>query len=221
MPPPVQAILFDLDGTLIDSVHDLAQALTPLLKAEGLRPITPSELRGCLSYGLATMLEKAFAVCGRNLSGEETSALMGRFLPHYENLDPSPSCIFQGAISFLEQQKAKGIRLALITNKYEAATRHILHRLNLGSFFTVIVGGDSLPERKPHPLPLQHAMKALGVKADATIMIGDSPIDALAARDAEVPCIIMRHGYAATWPDDLPVLSFADTFEACDALLAR
>src|SRR5262249_47030220 len=126
MPANTFALLFDLDGTLIDSAGDLAQTVNAILLADGLPPLTLAQITGCLGDGLRMLLVKTFALQGRSLSEADIARLMPEFEKTYRAIQPQPSCIYPGVIDFLKAQKARGIKLGLCTNKYEEATLRIL-----------------------------------------------------------------------------------------------
>lgn len=199
-----KAILFDLDGTIIDSLSDLQKAINGLLVEEKRRPLDHEEIRACTGDGLRIMLGKAFSMTGQALEDKALEALMPRYLAIYAAITPQPSCIYDGMLAFLAEQKKAGIKLGLCTNKHEVSTRRIMRQLELDTFFDIMVGGDTLIEKKPHPMPLLHALKICGVTSDEAVMIGDSPNDTRAAAAAGMPSILARYGYTPDWPVDAP-----------------
>jgi phosphoglycolate phosphatase len=205
-----KALLFDLDGTLIDSLPDLQATLNTLLRQEGRRELTSEEVMRATGDGLEAQLERGFAATGMALTREQVAALIPRWLAIYAEIVPQPSCIYPGMLDFLQNQKQAGIRMAVCTNKRESASVRILQQLDLDGYFSAVIGGDTLPERKPHPLPLLHALEKLGVGAKDAVMIGDGPNDCMAAAAAGIPCIIVRYGHAASWPGDLVPVAFID-----------
>lgn len=199
-----KAILFDLDGTIIDSLYDLQKAINGLLAQEKRRPLTLPEMRACTGDGLRIMIGKAFEMTGDAKSDDAIAKLMPTYLDIYAGIIPQPSCIYEGMLDVLKSQKAEGIKLGLCTNKHEVSTRRIMRKLELDIYFDVMVGGDSLAEKKPHPLPLLYAMEKLGAEKNETIMVGDSPNDTVAAQAAGIPSIRATYGYTPEWPIGAP-----------------
>lgn len=214
-----KAILFDLDGTLIDSAIDLREVTNATLARSGARALNLEEMKTCLGDGLQRMLEKAFALANHKPSADAFEEAMADFTARYAAQKSSPSIIYPGTVDFLQDQKNKGVCLGLCTNKYESATQRILAELGLLNFFDVIVGGDTLAELKPHPLPLLHALEKCATSPCDAVMIGDSTNDLLAAHAANMPCVILRHGYGHNLPANVPI-TFAYDIADCAAKLA-
>lgn len=202
-----KALLFDLDGTLINSAPDLQRAINAALATIKARPLTIDETHACLGDGLAVMLEKALRLTG--VTGHTVEEMMPTYTSIYAGIRAEPSCIYPGVREWLAEEKQRGTHLALCTNKNEKPARRILGDLDLVSFFDVILGGDSLPQHKPDPAQLIHALQAFAVKPADALMIGDSINDALAAQALGIPCLILKHGYGLPGLAELPVV-FAD-----------
>jgi phosphoglycolate phosphatase len=207
-----KAILFDLDGTIIDSAADLQATMNTLLAQEGCTPISLDEMKACTGDGLQVMLEKALRLTG---GVGDVQSLMPRFLSIYEGIIAKPECIYPGMLRWLQDEKLAERKLAVVTNKHEAATRRILKQLSLDGYFDSIIGGDSLSQRKPHPMQILETLRRLNVSGDDAVMIGDSPNDACAARDAGIPSIILRYGYNDNWPDDVQPSAYANHVDEC------
>lgn len=193
----VEAVLFDLDGTLVDSALDIACSLNVFL-AEIARPPLPLEaVKGMIGEGAATLIARALAATGDVPSPEAVQALTTRFLALYEAAAANLTTAYPGVAAALGQLKGAGLRLGLCTNKPERATRLLLAALALEPLFAVIVGGDTLEGvLKPDPRPLQHALNGLGATADRAVMVGDSLIDVKSARAAGMRVLVRRGGYA-------------------------
>lgn len=202
-----KALLFDLDGTLIDSAPDLQRAINAALATIKARPLSIDETHECLGDGLAVMLEKALRLSGA--TSHTVDELMPTYTSIYADIRAEPSCIYPGVREWLTEEKQRGVRLALCTNKNEKPARRILGDLDLASFFDVILGGDSLPNHKPDPAQLIHALEKTAVTPADAIMVGDSINDALAATRLGIPCLILKHGYGLPGLAQLPVI-FAD-----------
>ncbi|MBY0428488.1 MAG: HAD-IA family hydrolase [Alphaproteobacteria bacterium] len=219
MPHRFKAILFDLDGTIIDSAGDLQTTMNVILGQENRRPISLDEMKACTGDGLQMMLDKAMRLTGQPADAAMIAQLMPRFLSVYEGIEAKPECIYPHMAEFLQDEYMSGTKMAVVTNKHEAAARRILKQVALDKFFDVVIGGDTLSQRKPHPMPVLHALRELKISQDDAVMIGDSPNDALSARDAGVPSIILRYGYNHDWPANLKPSAYANHVEECRVAL--
>jgi phosphoglycolate phosphatase len=191
---PLSAIIFDLDGTLVDSARDLRDAANILLAEEGLRAVTLGETKAMIGDGVARLVERALAATGGDLA--RLPVLAERFLAIYEANASRHTQAYPGVPDTLDVLKRLGLRLAVVTNKPRSATMHILDTLRLAPFFDTVVGGDTLPERKPHPAPILLALKQLGVGPEAALMVGDNYHDMRAARAAGVRAFAVTYGYS-------------------------
>jgi phosphoglycolate phosphatase len=192
--PPLKAILFDLDGTLVDSVRDLRDAMNVLLAEEGLRQIDLDETKSMIGDGAAKLVERAVSAMGGDLS--RLPALVARFLQIYEANASHHTESYPGVVETLAGLRGLGIPLAVVTNKPYAATIDILEALGLRTYFDAVIGGDTLPERKPHPAPIVAALNHLGVAPEAALMVGDNYHDVQAARAAGVRAFAVTYGYS-------------------------
>ncbi len=213
----MKAAIFDLDGTLIDSAPDIRAAANTVLAAEGLAPLSLAEATGFIGAGAGVFVERMAAARLAAPDPERTAAMLAAFIGLYEGAvhltRPYP-----GAVPALEALAQAGWALGLVTNKPEAPARAVLAHLDLARFFPVVVGGDSLPQRKPDPAPLHHAMAALG--AQRTIYVGDSETDAATAQAARVPFALYTEGYRHTPPEALPHDFAFDDFAALPRWMA-
>ncbi len=157
----IQAVIIDLDGTLVDSAEDLRAALNKLLGELGLRAIELREVKGMIGDGVLKLVERGLIAA--NGDPAQKDALLGRFLEIYQANPATLTRCYPGVIETLRVLRDKNFRLAVVTNKPVAATKKILEALSLAEFFTVVVGGDSVAERKPHPAPVLEAARQLGV----------------------------------------------------------
>ena len=215
------ALLFDLDGTLVDSVPDLAAAVNKLLAELGRPALGEARIAAMVGDGVAKLVERALAASG---AGIPLPAALDRFLAFYEAEPTRLTRPYPGVPGVLAELAAAGWRLAVCTNKPERATRAVLGGLGLDRFFGVVLGGDSLAARKPDPAPLLLALDRLGSASADAAMIGDHRNDVLAARAAGMPVIFARYGYgAATLGHEAPdavIDSFA-TLPAALRLIGR
>jgi phosphoglycolate phosphatase len=189
-------ILIDLDGTLIDSVPDLAYCVDEMMKQLGM-PLRGEEAVGnWVGNGVQRMVERALI---NDLDGMPEPELMEKaypiFLDLYKDNTSKRSCVYEGVVEGIEWMKAQGYRVACVTNKAEAITIPLLKDKGLYDYFEVVVSGDTCEEKKPHPMPLLHAAEQLGVAPENALMIGDSKSDVKAARAAGFHIFCMTYGY--------------------------
>ncbi len=187
--PP--AALFDLDGTLLDSAPDLLAAANATLAARGRAPLTLEQLRPVVSKGSRAMLAVAFP----ELESDARETLLPEFLRHYESVIGQHSQLFDGVAELLQRLDDNGTVWGVVTNKPEYLARLILPQLRWEQRCAVLIGGDTLAERKPHPLPLLTAAKRIGIAADACVYVGDDERDILAARAAGMRSVAVLWGY--------------------------
>jgi phosphoglycolate phosphatase len=191
-----KAILFDLDGTLVDANPDLAEAVRRTL-ADICEPMRSDEEVGrFVGKGVAVLVERALNVGRRVHDKAEIDAALQRFLLHYAAVNGQRATVYPHVREMLTILRERGIACACVTNKAETFTRPLLEMLRLAGFFGSVVGGDTLPQKKPDPEPLLHACRELGVWPQQALMIGDSENDALAARRAGIPVWLVRGGYS-------------------------
>lgn len=193
--PRLQGVIFDLDGTLMDSVADLRQALNVTLAGQDRRELTLNEVKSLVGDGLGPLLQRAFALTGNAASKDDISALFPVFIRNYHNVKPDPSQLYPHVVETLQMLRELDIKIGLCTNKLETATLRLMQELDLTQYFGFIAGGDTFPEHKPHPNHVRGVMTQLKVPAAGCVMIGDSPNDVLAAHGAGIPCLVMTHGY--------------------------
>jgi len=190
------AIVWDLDGTIVDSAPDLAAALNTLLDAYGKPPICEASVRRMIGNGVAKLIERGFAESGLVVGETELQSLQPEFMSIYSGRATQLSELYPGARSAIRAFHESGVSQAVCTNKPEMVSRTILHHMNLTQYFEFVVGGDTFAHRKPHPLPLQSCLKALETNVDSTLMIGDSAVDADTARAVGMTIGLVTHGYA-------------------------
>lgn len=192
----VRAVVFDLDGTLIDSAPDLRTALNRLLTEENRRLLALDEVKMMIGDGAHKLVERGFAATGRAAGTGDLEVLTGRFLAFYEGHAAEQTRVYPGAAAALEALRGAGYGLGLCTNKPHAATLEILEALGLEGYFQVVLGGDSLPGvRKPDPRHLLAAVERLGAGPRQAVMVGDNRNDVAAARGAGMAVIVVSFGY--------------------------
>ena len=195
-------LLFDLDGTLVDSAPDLATAINKMLLSLGLTTFPQEIIRGWVGNGAKTLVERALqhslndhTILDEKLSAARTDKALAIFLDYYQQCLCVESTLYNGVKETLLALKTQGYRLAIITNKPTEFIEPIITGFGLEGLFELQLGGNSLAERKPHPLPLIHACKTLKVLTGQCIMIGDSKNDILAAKAANIQSIGLTYGY--------------------------
>lgn len=189
-------IVFDLDGTLLDTHADLIVSLNQTIAALKLPPVSYDDVTHLVGSGAQVMIERACKLHGYVLTSEELPALLQRFITHYSEAMPGATQPYPGLISALTMLKSKGYKLAVCTNKMESLARTLLDRLDLTHYFEAITGGDTFAVRKPHAEHLIGTVERAGGDIAHTVMIGDSVNDILVARNAGVPSIAVPFGYS-------------------------
>lgn len=197
----IHAVVFDLDGTLIDSAGELRAALNRALGALGRRPLSHREVTAMIGDGIVRLTERALAATGAPLAGQALDRAVGTVRDAYAGMPPS--ALYGGARETLADLAARGIALALCTNKPIDATRQILDQLGLAALFQAVAGGDSYPTKKPDPMPVRGLLAQLGVAPTAAAMVGDSSNDILAGRAAGLTTVAVSYGYSLAAPHEL------------------
>lgn len=189
-------ILIDLDGTLVDSVPDLAFSVDAMMDELGLPTRGEPAVRNWVGNGVERLVKRALI---NELDGEPDPDLFARALPAfmrvYQNNTSQRSRLYPGVLEGLDQLQARGFRLGCVTNKAERFTLPLLRDKGILDRFALVVSGDTLEFSKPHPAPLLHAAEALGVAPEASLMVGDSRSDVKAARAAGFRIVCMTYGY--------------------------
>ncbi|WP_170337423.1 phosphoglycolate phosphatase [Ruegeria arenilitoris] len=212
------AIVFDLDGTLVDSLADIAAAANRMLADQGYAPLPEETIRGFVGNGLPKLVERVILHCG--LSIERHSELTQVTLNHYSQASSAITRPYPGVKDALRRLRAANIALGVCTNKPEAPAQHILEVLDLAQFFDVVIGGDTVKSRKPDPAHLTATFEALGTN-DARVFVGDSEVDAETAQRAQVPFILYSEGYRKSPVSELPHLASFDDFALLPDLAMR
>lgn len=190
--PGIQAVLFDLDGTLIDTAPDMGGALNNLLIEENLEPLPLERIRPLVSQGGLVLTRLGF---DGKVAESQIEPLRQRFLHHYRATLANNSRLFDGYDSILENLEKRAIPWGIVTNKPEWLTLPLLEQLGLAQRCAVVIGGDTLAERKPHPLPLQVAAERLGLSCGQCLFVGDDERDVIAGRAANMKTLVAAYGY--------------------------
>ncbi len=201
----IELVMFDLDGTLVDSAPDIAAIVNNILEEEGLPEVSLPMIRSWIGYGARHTVSTAYiyssARAGKDHPVEPSSLIFDRLMARYSALHSANcgvrSTVYPGVPEALEQLRRLSVQLAVVTNKEESFARELLLSVGLARWFSVVVGGDTLTTRKPDAAPLRHCLAMHGVSADQALMLGDSAVDVKAARAAGVRAVLVRYGYSA------------------------
>jgi 2-phosphoglycolate phosphatase, prokaryotic len=216
------ALVFDLDGTLVDSLPDLRAALNEMLREVGRRELSPSEVRSMIGDGTHALVPRALRATGevidRSLILENAHE---RFLNFYEAVPTKLSRLYPGVAKTLESLVESGTHLAVCTNKQQRATLAVLEGFGIAQYFEAIVGGDCVPFHKPDPRHLLAAIEQLHVDPNEAIMVGDNENDYAAARGAGSRVVLMRYGYLRVPAESLNPDAWLSDFSEIPNTLAK
>ncbi|WP_407070670.1 phosphoglycolate phosphatase [Paraburkholderia rhynchosiae] len=204
-----RAVLIDLDGTMIHTAPDIVEAASRMLAEFGAPPLPFGTVSGFIGKGVPNLVRRTLeaAELDRRVDVSEALAVFHR---HYEETNGCIGHVFPYVVTGLAELRRLGYRLACVTNKPEALAAPLLLMTGLASYLDVLVAGDSIDSMKPAPEPLWHACRLLGVDAECSVLVGDSPVDVTAAKAAGLPVFIVSYGYGG--PDGAAALQ-------CDALI--
>ncbi|MCQ8897602.1 phosphoglycolate phosphatase [Limnobacter humi] len=192
----IRAILFDLDGTLLHTVPDLAAAVNAMLRDLALPELDEATVATYVGKGAENLIHRSLT---GSLDGRADAALFEKanaiWHAHYEQINGQHAEFYPGVLEGLEAFAQAGLKLAVVTNKPERFTGPLLARSGIACYFSVVIGGDTFERKKPDPLPVLKACERLGVSPSEALFIGDSLNDAQAARAAGVPCWLLPYGY--------------------------
>ena len=213
MPFPFQALVFDLDGTLIDSAPDMTRVLNRTLAEFGRPALTEAQVRTMVGDGSAMLVRQAFAATGAPLEGEAVQPVLSHYLDTYYD-DAEPPVLYAGVAETLAALAGRGVRMGLCTNEPERVTRKLLGMLELEGLFDAVAGGDTLPVKKPDGRHLTWVLERLDATGQPVraAMIGDNANDVKAARSAGVPVVAMSYGYPRMPVEELGADLILDRF---------
>jgi phosphoglycolate phosphatase len=194
-------VLFDLDGTLVHTAPDIADAVNRVLALRQLPEVPEAWVRSRIGHGSRQLLAQAHATATRLLAGEEQPAplpaLIEEFARHYADCVGRRGRIYPGAMTALAQLRRSGVKLALLTNKEERFARRVLEQHGLAGRFDLELFGDSLAAKKPDPLPVRHALERFKVAPARALLVGDSAIDVRTGHNAGIPVWAVSYGYGS------------------------
>jgi phosphoglycolate phosphatase len=194
----LKGVLFDLDGTLLDTLADIAAALNRTVTEQGWAPFTDDEVRAMIGRGSPILIQRSAAARRQVITAAAEAALVQRFFHHYEEMEgmhQSSAKPYAGAIESLRALHVHGVRTAIVTNKQRRFAVKLIQRLGLSPWIDLVVGGDTCERRKPDPQPLLFACEALEIQPAQGLMVGDSINDVDAARAANMAVVCVSYGY--------------------------
>lgn len=214
------ALVFDLDGTLVDTAPDILGALNFVLAREGRRPVTRADLRHLVGHGARTMFAEALAITGGPVVEDRLIALIDDYIAHYRAHIADESRPFPGVPETLARFVQAGARLGVLTNKPQELAVPLLETLGLAPYFAAIHGAGRFSYSKPDARVFHHVVDEMGGRGAGALMIGDSTTDAKTARAAEVPVILLTYGYTPDPVETLGADAIADEFVELPVLVA-
>jgi phosphoglycolate phosphatase len=217
-------IVFDLDGTLVDTAPDLVRALNETMDLEGLPRVKIETVRDLIGHGARVLIERASALHGVTFSATRLDQLTTEFVSFYAADIARESRPFDGVLDALDVLAGLGAKLAVCTNKRTALSVQLLNALNMSDRFSAIVGADAVAERKPHPDHYRAAVARAGGVVRRSVMVGDGAADVASARGAGAPVCIVSFGYCDVGAErlgaDVLLHRFSELAPACRRLLA-
>ena len=218
------ALLFDLDGTLVDSAPDICASINKVLEGMGRPRIGVSDIKSLVGFPAPVLVEKALKITEPAGNNYDIDFLLSGFLEEYRSNPCEHTVMFPGARDALERYNAAGIRLGICTNKPETTCFPVLEALGLRQYFAAVVCGDTLTHRKPDARHVFHTLDLMGAEPNNAAFIGDTEIDIQAAKNAELPNICVTFGYSQIPFDEIGADALIDHFDQLDdalSLIAR
>lgn len=206
-------IIWDLDGTLVDSAPDISIAINHVLHNNGLPELSLAQVRTMIGNGVGALIRRGFKAVGHPVAGDELHKMETQFLKQYVPNAANKTSLYPNVKETLARFAQAGFAQGICTNKPVAPTQAILKQLGIEHYFAAVVGGDSLAVKKPSPEPLYECMEILGANSSNTVMIGDSAVDSAAAHSAGIPLVFISHGYCHVTPSELRASLLIDRFE--------
>jgi len=215
-----RAIVFDLDGTLIDSAPDVRAALNLLLAEEGRPQLSLPQVQDLVGEGATALIERAWAATGTAAAPDRVKPLVERYLAHYRACPADHTLVYDGVAELLEGLRARGDLLGICTNKPHRMTEIVLEALDLSRHFAAVLGGD-FPRRKPDGEHILETIRRMGAEGRPALYVGDSITDVRAARNAGLPVVAVDWGYARMNPLDLGADRLISSFAQLPAVIAE
>jgi phosphoglycolate phosphatase len=219
---PFRAVIFDLDGTLVDSAPDIREALNAGVALLGGRTLGLDEVHGMIGGGSRLAVQRALAAIGKPSVDEETNErVFAEFMRTYRRVTAYGRGLYPGAADLLAELRGEGMRLGLCTNKPEEVTDIAVRALEIHDYFDVVVGASDAVPKKPDPAMLMTVLQRLDVGIRDAVMIGDSAADVGVARAAGMPVVVLRHGYSKGPPEALGADIVIDSLAGVRGALTR
>ncbi|MCH7805892.1 MAG: HAD-IA family hydrolase [Proteobacteria bacterium] len=193
-----ECVIFDLDGTLVDTAPDLLATLNVLLGELGRRPLTLPEIKSAIGLGAKALLRNGANLTGEPLSEDQIEALFVKYIAYYSAHIADHTTPFPGAVEVLEACREAGVKLAVCTNKLDSLSHQVLAALRLDGYFDAVIGSDTLGVQKPDPETVLEILRRTGASPEKTLFVGDSQTDLETARAAGVAVVLVDYGYSAT-----------------------
>lgn len=221
VPCPFEALIFDLDGTLVDSAPDICNAANRALGANGRRELTLEEVKVLIGKGARELIKRALELTGAPGTEEKIDQIHQAFIATYADHPADNTTVFPGVIEALENLEADGVAMGLCTNKPTKTTPPVLDALGLTRFFKVVSCGDAVPHKKPDGRHVRLVVEELGATVETSVMVGDSENDIFAAIDAGVKSIAVTFGYAHAPAEELGANALIDHFDKLPEALLK
>lgn len=217
----LEALIFDLDGTLVDTAPDLHAATNHVLGLIDRPPISMADLRAFVGHGAMNLIERGVAATGVAVDGDTLKRLHKQFLDYYGDNISDHSVVFEGLLSVLDKAQTHGLKMGVCTNKVERLSHKLLTELDMMQRFGSLVGGDTLAVMKPDPAPLREAATRLGVNPKNIMMVGDSETDIRTAQNAGVPVLAVSFGYTSQHVSAYAPTHIIDHYDEAWPIIAR
>jgi phosphoglycolate phosphatase len=214
-------VIYDLDGTLIDSAKDMQVAVSRVLADHGLPPVTEDDVRIFMGQGSKVTMDKAFTKYGKTLDDEALSAVTREFVRYYEADPVGHTTAFAGVPEVVGRFDKIGLKQGVCTNKFERPSRMILEHLKLMPPIAALAGADTFPVRKPDPRHILMLVERMGRTPEKAVMVGDSIHDVEAAHAAGLPAVLVSWGYTARPASELGAEAVIERFDALPQALER
>jgi phosphoglycolate phosphatase len=218
---PFEALIFDLDGTLINSLPDICASMNRVLVEVGRRALTLNETKDMVGWGGQVLVEKALAITGNEMTKNDVNLILEKFIDIYSKHPNDHSIVFPGVFSMLERFKSAGVAMGICTNKPTATTSPVLQAMELDRFFEVVSCGDAVPYKKPDGRHISMVVDQMGATNQTSVMIGDSESDITAAIEAGVRSVAVTFGYAHIPCNKLGADAIIDHFDELPEALVK
>jgi phosphoglycolate phosphatase len=218
---PRRAVIFDLDGTLVDTAPDLMAATNHVLRGLGRRDISMAEVRAFVGHGARALITRGMAATGGLPEGFDVEPVFRDFIAYYGENIAEGSAVFPGLMPLLDRLASEGVAMGVCTNKLEGLSVKLIQALGMDHYFGATVGPDTIGIAKPDPRPYAETARRLGVDPADTLMVGDSETDILTARAAGVPVIAVPFGYTPKPVSEFAPDALISHFDEAYAAIAR